>query len=131
MTENIIKHIKNHNIVAIIDSGSDMCLMRAGCYDRLDAPPLIKNKTQFGGMGSHNKTLGGFDADVCIDDDNYSVEIHVILDILMHHDLLIGADFLRTVDVAIKKDRMRISKPKEDLYCRKYFRLIVCMKRMN
>lgn len=107
--------INNRSVLAMIDTGSDMCLMRAGCHVKLNATPLRKNKIYFRGIGlNSNETLGEFDADVYIDNSVYFTKIQVVSDALMRHDLIIGADFLRTVEVSIKKSEILISKPRED-----------------
>lgn len=99
----------------MIDTDSDMCLMRADCYVKPNAPLLRKNKIHFRGIGSDNKeTLGEIDADIFIDNNIYPVKIRVVSNALMCHDLIIGADFLKTVEVTIKGDKISISKPKED-----------------
>ncbi|KAL6261892.1 hypothetical protein P5V15_006975 [Pogonomyrmex californicus] len=91
-------------MVTMIDTGSDMCLMRADCYVKLNAPPLKENKIYFRGIDSvSNETLGEFDANISIDDSIYPIKIRVISDTLMRHDLIIGADFLRTVEVRINR----------------------------
>jgi len=55
--------INNRKIEALIDIGSDICLMRADQNIRIGAPKLRKNKIQFRGIGSgDNVTLGEFNA---------------------------------------------------------------------
>lgn len=106
--------INTREISAMIDTGSDMCLMRAGCHGGLNAP-LKENRIYFRGVGSNNnETLGEFDAEVRIDDDVYTIRIRIVSDELMRYDFIIGADFLRTVDVIIKKGEILISKPRDD-----------------
>lgn len=104
--------INTRRISAMIDTSSDMCLMRAECHGKLNAP-LRKNKIYFRGVGSNNnETLGEFDAEVRIDDDVYNIKIRIISDELMRYDFIIGADFLKTVDVIMKKGEILIAKPK-------------------
>jgi len=108
-------YVDDKCIVAVIDTGSDMCLMRVDCYVRLGAPRLKENKVCFHGIGSAgNETLGEFDTNVIIDGDAYRMKVRVISDTLMRHDLIIGADFLRIVEVAMKEGEILISKSKEN-----------------
>lgn len=87
--------INTRRILAMIDTGSDMCLMRAECHGSLNAP-LRKNKIYFRGVGSNNnETLGEFDAEVRIDDDIYNIKIRIVSDELMRYDFIIGADFFK------------------------------------
>jgi len=58
--------------------------------------------------------LGEFDTDVIIDGDTYRMKVRMISDTLMQHDLIIGADFLRTVEVAMKEEEILISKSKKN-----------------
>lgn len=107
-------YINNRCVIAMLDTGSDICLMREDCYARLNVPSLKENKTCFHGIGSSkNETLGEFDANIYIDDNSFSIKIRVISNNLMRHDLIIGADFLRTVEVVIKNGEMIISKLEE------------------
>lgn len=52
-------------------------------------------------------------ADVRIDDSVYLMKIQVISDRLMRYDLIIGADFLRTVEILIKNETLTL-KPSSD-----------------
>jgi len=107
-------NINNRSVTAMIDTGSDLCLMRADCYNALDAPTLRRNKIYFRGIGSvDNETLGEFDANICIDDNVYRIKIRVVSNVLMRHDLIIGADFLRSVEVVMRNGELSISKPRD------------------
>lgn len=44
------------NIRAMVDTGSDMCLMRADCHSRLNVP-LKENKIYFRGIGSDSRDI--------------------------------------------------------------------------
>lgn len=102
--------INDYQVQAMIDTGSDMCLMRADCYGKLNVP-LKRNKIYFRGIGSdRNETLGEFDADVRIDDNVYSMRIRVVSDGLMRYDLIIGVDFLRTIEIVMKNGEISIVK---------------------
>lgn len=71
-------------VVALVDTGSDLCLMRATQYVNIDAPPLQKHVGQFRGIGSDlNQTLEEFTVDMIINDIMYLVKIHVIPDHLI------------------------------------------------
>lgn len=81
----------------------------------IGAPKLEKTKLRFRGIGSNNNsTLGNFSTDIYIDGEIYPIVIHVVPDDLMQHDLLIGTDFLNTVEICIKEGKISISKPKEN-----------------
>jgi hypothetical protein len=123
-------YINACKISAMIDTGSDMCLMRADCHDRLNVP-LRKTKIYFRGVGSNNnETLGEFDAETQIDDEAYNIKIQVIPNELMWCEFIVGVDFLRTVDIMIKKDKMFISKSKADPEVPEIFQ-IDCVREAN
>jgi len=105
--------ISNQKIEALIDTGSDICLMRADQHIKIGAPKLKKNKIQFRGIGSDNNvTLGEFNATITIDNNDYPIFVPVISDTLMKHSLLIGADFLDTVQITISAGNIVVDAPK-------------------
>ncbi|XP_043496431.1 uncharacterized protein LOC122520413 [Polistes fuscatus] len=104
--------INGQKIDALIDTGSDISLMRATQYIQIGSPRLKPNRIRFRGIGSEdNKTLGEFFAGIEIDGNQYTIEISVVPDTLMQHAVLIGTDFLDTVDINIRKGKIAISKP--------------------
>jgi hypothetical protein len=91
--------INGRKLEALIDTGSDISLMRAEQYFRVGAPKLGKKTIRFRGIGTdYNETLGEFDA-VNIDEKNYPMHIHIVAGRLMEHELLLGTDFLNSVQV--------------------------------
>jgi len=89
--------------VALIDTGSDLSLMRADQYVKLGLPKLKSKEIKFCGIGSEeNKTLGEFCSDVEIDGSHYNITFHVVSDTLTKHNIIIGTDFLDSVSVLIE-----------------------------
>ena len=108
--------IAGRDLIALIDSGSDLCLMRADEYVKIGAPRLRNNEILFRGVGSDtNKTLGEFSVDITIDNNTYPITIRVISSDLMQQGLILGTDFINTVDVSIKTGKLSISKPESDI----------------
>lgn len=96
----------------MIDTGSDLSLMRAEQYIRLGLPKLTKKEIQFRGIGpQNNTTLGEFDTIIEIDNNTYPITICVISDTLMHYELIIGSNFLNNVEVNIKEGKISVVKP--------------------
>lgn len=90
-------------IAALIDSASDLTLMRADEYVKRGSPRFKPNKTTFRGVGSKEvTTLGRFEAEITVDDYPYPICICVISDTTIPYPLLIGTDFLNKVEVSIK-----------------------------
>lgn len=76
--------INGLTVAALIDTGSDLTLMRAEQYIKAGSPALIQREIRFRGIGSdYKKTLGEFDSEIKIDDNNYPIKIRVISDTLM------------------------------------------------
>lgn len=103
--------ISNCKLAALIDTGSDLTLMRADQYVMIGAPKLGDRVLKFRGVGLDcNYTLGEFVANVKIDRELYSMTIHVVSDTLTQHPLLIGTDFLNSVEVCMKEGDISIHK---------------------
>jgi hypothetical protein len=102
--------INGFEITALIDTGSDLSLMRADKYIKIGAPTLQGNGIRFRGISSDsNTTLGAFRANICVDDNAFPIVINVVSDDLMRHELLIGTDFLNTIELTIKEGKVSMS----------------------
>ncbi|XP_011884081.1 PREDICTED: uncharacterized protein K02A2.6-like [Vollenhovia emeryi] len=102
-------------VSAILDTGSDLTIMRADEYIKIGAPKLINKKVPFRGVGTEaNTTLGEFDATITVDGNAYPILIRVISDCLSRHKLLVGRDFLDTVDLSVKRGVAKISPAHDD-----------------
>ncbi|XP_015514359.2 uncharacterized protein LOC107220321 [Neodiprion lecontei] len=83
---------------AIIDTASDLTIIREDQYDDLGKPKLVGEPTPFRGVGKEvNKTVGFFNATMKIDEHEYEVRLYVVKKELLDHKLLIGTDFLDCV----------------------------------
>ena len=61
---------------ALIDTGSELTLMRADQYVRIRAPKLSREIVEFHSIGSErNFTLGKFSTNIVIDDESYYIMI--------------------------------------------------------
>ncbi|XP_076660236.1 uncharacterized protein LOC143363555 [Halictus rubicundus] len=70
--------IANSKIVALVDTGSDLTLMRADQYIKIGQPKLGNRVAKFRGIGCEsNCTLGEFSTNVTIDDFLDSVELNM------------------------------------------------------
>lgn len=88
---------------AIIDTGSDITIMRADEFIRIGSPNLTSKSIIFRGIGKEqNNTLGEFGANLTIDGNSYAISINVVSDELSKHCLLIDNDFLDTVELNVK-----------------------------
>nr|XP_033202709.1 uncharacterized protein LOC117164055 [Bombus vancouverensis nearcticus] len=107
--------MENFELSALIDTGSELTLMRADQHVKIGAPRLSREIVGFGGVGSgRNFTLGKFSTNIIIDNESYCITIHVVPDTVMQHSLIIGADFLDTVEISIKGGESFISRIKDE-----------------
>lgn len=76
--------INGREIEALIDTGSDISLIRAEEYVKLGSPCLSTSEIRFCGIGSSdNTTLGEFQTEIIVDKNTYPIIIHVVSDILL------------------------------------------------
>lgn len=105
--------INGVEIEALIDTGSDISLMRADEYTRIGSPRFQATKTRFSGVGSGNEitAMGEFQARVTIDEHSYPILIRIVSCAVLKHKLLIGTDFLDTVEVNARHGLVTTSPP--------------------
>lgn len=102
--------IDGHAVKALIDIGSDICILRADEYIRISAPRLHSRKIRFEGVGSSaNETIGEFRTNIVVDGNTYPITISVVSDTITRHKLLIGVDFLDKINLNVKAGKITIS----------------------
>ena len=107
--------IGNFELSALIDTGSELTLMRYNQYVKIGAPKLSRDIIEFHSIGSkRNFTLGKFPTDIIIDGELYHITIHVVPNTVMQHSLLIGTDFLDTVEINMKRGDIYIHRIKNE-----------------
>jgi len=78
------------------------------------SPPLKYKETRFSGVGSReNITLGEFCAELAVDGYSYLVLIRIVANDVINYKLLIGIDFLNTVELRMKNGNVLVSPVKE------------------
>ncbi|XP_067209940.1 uncharacterized protein [Linepithema humile] len=97
-------------ITALIDTGSDISIMRASKHAKVGSPKLRASEMEFCGVGGYRASaFGEFQMKIMIDDFSYSILIRVVPDTVLQYGLLIGADFLDTVEVNLRRDLISIT----------------------
>lgn len=87
--------IEDCELTELVDTGSELTLMR----------------TKFRDIGSEsNCTAGQFSTNVVIDDVKYVIMAHIVSNTLMQYSLIIGTDFLITIEINIKDGDISIDK---------------------
>ena len=96
---------------ALIDTGSDISILRVDRFAKIGAPTLEKTITQFKGIGSGSLfTLGTTNVKMMIDDECFCANLHVVSEKPMEHELFSGNDFLRGVEMRCKGGEEKILK---------------------
>lgn len=103
--------IKDKEIIALFDTGSDLHLMTAKQYIQLGLPALTGPEIVCKGIGTDVvTTLGSFASDVAIDNNAFELVIHVVSDNCLRHDLILGSDLLGRATVRLDGSTMSIIK---------------------
>ncbi|XP_015123892.1 uncharacterized protein LOC107045980 [Diachasma alloeum] len=107
--------ILGKEVTAVLDSGSDLHLVRSSCYVRLGAPKLESKTIPFDGVGALNqRTLGRFKADIIIDDLTFKFNFDVVPDEFLGHDLLVGGELSDHAEVRVKHRQAVLKKIESD-----------------
>lgn len=89
---------------AVIDSGSDLHLVRSSFYVQLGVPYIRLETIKFDGMGAADRnTLGRFTTDVTIDGLTFTLDIDVVPDHFTTHDFILDGELSNFAEVRICK----------------------------
>lgn len=103
--------ILGREILAVLDSGSDLHLVRSSCYVKLGAPELELKTIPFDGVGAVNqRTLGRFNTEIEIDNIKFKFDFDVVPDQFLGHDLLIGGELSEYAEVRVKNRQEVLSR---------------------
>ena len=94
--------IENFKILALLDTGSPVTLVRDKIFNQLETRKLVKSTHSFTGFGkSKSTTFGYFQDIVFIDDEDYPLTLIVVPDDAMDDDVLIGRDILQFAELVV------------------------------
>ncbi|GFX49996.1 hypothetical protein TNCV_3883241 [Trichonephila clavipes] len=99
-------------ITALIDSGSTVSLLRENSSRRImDPTKLSKNKMLLTGTGEAQvTTIGSFEHEFKIDDENYSLTWHVVPTDKLKFEAVIGSDLLEQASISFTKEGVKFNK---------------------
>ncbi|GFS61905.1 retrovirus-related Pol polyprotein from transposon 412 [Trichonephila clavipes] len=99
-------------ITAIIDSGSTVSLLRENTSRRImDPTKLSRNKMLLKGIGEAQvTTIGCFEHEFKIDDENYSLTWHVVPADKLKFEAVIGSDLLEQASINFTKEGVKFKK---------------------
>lgn len=104
------------NVVAKIDTGSDLNLVRMNLYSRLGAPQLEKKIIKFDSIGAIEvQIMRRFKTDIIIDGLNATLDFDVVPDNFLGHDVLLGIELTEQVEVRVKHKHVKFKQIKEKL----------------
>lgn len=108
-------NVLGRDVEAVIDSGSDLHLIRASLYVKLGAPKIDAGVIPFSGVGTGKlQTLGSFAASVQCDGLGIKLRIHVVPDDVITHDLLLGGELSDHAEIRLRK-RQAVFEPLPEL----------------
>ncbi|GFV77350.1 uncharacterized protein TNCV_2406691 [Trichonephila clavipes] len=99
-------------ITALIDSGSTISLLREKTSRRImDPTKLSKNKMLLTGIGDVQvTTIGSFEHEFEIDNENYSLTWHVVPTDKLKFEAVIGSDLLEQASISVTKEGVKFNK---------------------
>ncbi|GFW70623.1 transposon Tf2-9 polyprotein [Trichonephila clavipes] len=99
-------------ITALIDSGSTVSLLRENMSRRIMYPTkLSKDKMLLTGIGEAQvTTIGSFEHEFKIDDENYSLTWHVVPADKLKFEAVIGSDLLEQASISFTKEGVKFNK---------------------
>ncbi|GFW90093.1 retrovirus-related Pol polyprotein from transposon opus [Trichonephila clavipes] len=86
----------------LVDTGSNLTLLRISTYINIDALPLKQTNTLLTGFGfSRINVIGTFDSEITIDYQIFPVTISVVPNSCTNYDLIIGCDVIKQAHLNI------------------------------
>lgn len=96
---------------ALIDTESDVSLMRNDFYEKINKSKLSSTSRNFTGLrNAITKPSGVFRLKLSIRDDDYEIETYVVPANSMIAELILGRNFLKKAEVIIKKGHMEVKR---------------------
>ncbi|XP_076246357.1 uncharacterized protein LOC143186556 [Calliopsis andreniformis] len=103
--------VMGKQIIAFLGMGSDLHLMTAEQNVRLGCPLLISPGIQCEGFRLNRvRTMGSFYADVEIDGNTFRLLVHIVPNVYLKNNLLIGCDLLEEAEILLDCKDAIISK---------------------
>lgn len=105
----IVVDIEGRKLRALLDTGSEVSLIRDDVYSSLGEPKLSKTTRVFTGLGNAiTKPSGTFLLKLHIDDNSYDIKAFVVPANSMTSELILGRDFLQNIEVVIKRGQIEV-----------------------
>ncbi|KAK9687188.1 hypothetical protein QE152_g36637 [Popillia japonica] len=109
----MFKHVEVNGVrtEALIDTGSNVNLIRSDEYFRIGAPKVNSNKTRLSGLGGAEVlTLGSIKVEMDIDNHKYTTVVHIVPEQAMEMKFLLGTELLNQAQVTITAKELKLNK---------------------
>ncbi|GFX36979.1 integrase catalytic domain-containing protein [Trichonephila clavipes] len=104
--------ILSKKILSLIDTGSQVTLMKESVWNQLGSPSLINSGNILTGFGlSKTHVISSFNSTVSIGNQEFPVKIIVVPNHSMNFDISIGCNLIKQANLTITPDSVMFSKP--------------------
>ncbi|GFU24767.1 transposon Tf2-9 polyprotein [Trichonephila clavipes] len=104
--------ILSKKILSLVDTGSQVTLMKESVWNQLGSPSLINSGNILTGFGlSKTHVIGSFNSTVSIYNQDFPVKINVVPNHSMNFDIIIGCNLIKQANLTITPDSVIFSKP--------------------
>ncbi|GFX51404.1 retrovirus-related Pol polyprotein from transposon 297 [Trichonephila clavipes] len=104
--------ILSKKILSLVDTGSQVTLMKESVWNQLGSPSLINSGNILTGFGlSKTHVIGSFNSTVSIDNQDFPVKINVVPNHSMNFDIIIGCNLIKQANLTITPNSVMFSKP--------------------
>ena len=114
VAKSVVKSARVERNNSLSQCGSATKTRCYNCGDEEHVCTECSNKSKGPKCFKRNFTLGKFPTDIIIDGELYHITIHVVPNTAMQHSLLIGTDFLDTVEINMKGGNIFIHRIKDE-----------------
>ncbi|GFY38116.1 hypothetical protein TNIN_248141 [Trichonephila inaurata madagascariensis] len=109
--------ILSKKILSLVDTGSQVTLMKESVWNQLGSPSLINSGNILTGFGlSKTHVIGSFNSTVTIDNQEFPVKTNVVPNHSMNFDIIIGCNLIKQANLTITPDNVIFSKPQTELF---------------
>lgn len=101
---------------ALIDTGSDVTIVREDFYRKLKpSPQLSPSDIKLTGIGNATVVpIGAISITISIDNTEFVVNAHIVQSNVSSSPVLLGKDFLQTTNLIIEQGRVTVEKPESE-----------------
>lgn len=108
--------IRGQTIMALLDTGSTYTIMTKATFDKLRLRRWTAHKMALKGFSQNiSHTRGFVEVKIRINEDNYTLQCYVVEDGLMHHEMILGNNFMAQITLTVTRGIPVIQKTNNEL----------------